>query len=131
MTRLVATKQDCTLTVGGFMMTAQDRAALTRRQTLAGISVFGAGSVLGVSSTPTSARAPMVNTQAAAFYRFNIGKWEAPVIPEGPLNSRDAEKISRGASESKIRKMLTDDFSPADAVRMEQNILVVNTGDKL
>ena len=113
------------------MMTVQDRAALTRRQTLAGLSIFGAGSVLGVSSTPILAKAPLLSTQAAAFYRFNIGNMEATVISDGPLNFPDAGKIFRGATESEIRKMLIDEFFPPDTVRMEQNILVVNTGEKL
>jgi glyoxylase-like metal-dependent hydrolase (beta-lactamase superfamily II) len=113
------------------MMTGYDRAALTRRQTLAGLSIFGAGSVLGVSSTPILAKAPMLNTRAAAFYRFNIGNMEATVISDGPLNFPDATKIFRGAPDAEIRKLLTDEFFPPDSVRMEQNILVVNTGDKL
>ena len=73
----------------------------------------------------------MLHARAAAFYRFNIGSMEATVISDGPLNFPDASKIFRGATDADVRKMLTDDFLPPDAVRMEQNILVLNTGDKL
>ncbi len=116
---------------GDIDMSDRDHRSLTRRRVLAGASVLWAGNVLGAASMPAFAKAPMLNTRSPAFYRFNIGGMEATVISDGPLNFPDAGKIFRGAPDAEIRKMLTDDFLPPDTVRMEQNILVVNTGDKL
>ena len=112
-------------------MHANDCASLNRRQVLTGASVLGAGAVLAARSFPAVAKAPMLNSRAAAFYRFNIGSMEATVISDGPLNFPDAGKIFRGAPDAEIRKMLVEEFLPPDAVRMEQNILIVNTGEKL
>ena len=47
------------------------------------------------------------------------------------LNFPDAGKIFTRAPDADIRKLLADEFLPTDAVRMEQNILILNTGDSL
>src|SRR5262249_32511798 len=107
-------------------MRTNDRVSMSRRQLLAGTSVFAASLVLPESTLPAMAKAPMLNNRAAAFYRFNVGNMEATVISDGPLNFPDAGKIFRGAPDVEIRKMLTEEFLPPDTVRMEQNILVVN-----
>ena len=102
--------------------------ALTRRQLMAGSASFGAAGLLPATGF---AKAPLLNNLAPAFYRFKIGSIEATVISDGPLNFPDAGKIFTRAPDAEIRKLLADEFLPTDAVRMEQNILILNTGDKL
>lgn len=101
---------------------------LTRRQLVAGSSALGLMAGLPANGF---AKAPLLNNLAPAFYRFKIGTIEATVISDGPLNFPDAGKIFTRAPDADIRKLLADEFLPTDAVRMEQNILILNTGDKL
>lgn len=110
-------------------MPVRDQLHSTRRHFIAGTSALAAGAVAG--SFPAIAKAPFLNTLAPAFYRFKLGNMEATVISDGPLNFPDAGKIFLRAPDPEIRKLLADEFLPTDAVRMEQNILVLNTGDKL
>ena len=104
---------------------------LTRRQLIAGsTSLAATGLFLGLPELALG-KAPLLNTSAPAFYRFKLGSIEATVISDGPLNFPDAGKIFTRAPDAEIRKLLADEFLPTDAVRMEQNILILNTGDKL
>jgi ribonuclease BN (tRNA processing enzyme) len=77
------------------------------------------------------AKAPMLNTQAPAFYRFKIGDFEATIATDGQLNIGDPHKNYLGLSTAETDKQLTDNFQPLDSSILEQNALVVNTGDKL
>jgi hypothetical protein len=49
---------------------------LSRRHLLAGASATAAAGLVG-SALPTAAKAPLIKTQAPAFYRFNIGGIQA------------------------------------------------------
>lgn len=109
-------------------MPGHSRLIQSRRQLLVGASMFGALGAFGIS-TPARAKAPLLDTRAPAFYRFGLGDFQATVISDGPLNF--TTKIFRAAPDSDIGILLADEFLPTDTVRMEQNILVLNTGDKL
>jgi glyoxylase-like metal-dependent hydrolase (beta-lactamase superfamily II) len=102
---------------------------ITRRGMLAGASSLAAGGLVGEAARPAFAKAPLLQTRAPAFYRFDIGNIQATVISDGPLNFKST--IFRGAPDDQIKQLLADDFVQPDAVRMEQNILLLNTGDKL
>ena len=102
---------------------------MTRRRMLVGTSALAAGSMFASVPRPAFAKAPILHTRAPAFYRFNLGGLEATVISDGPLNF--PSKIFRGAPDAEIQQLLVNDFLPPDKVRMEQNILVLNTGEKL
>jgi glyoxylase-like metal-dependent hydrolase (beta-lactamase superfamily II) len=115
--------------LGGIEMSVNNSHLITRRRLLIGVSALGVGGAMGAGVISAFAKAPLLNTRAPAFYRFNLGTFEATVISDGPLNFKNA--IFRGAPEPEIRQMLSDEFLPPDMVRMEQNILVLNTGDKL
>jgi glyoxylase-like metal-dependent hydrolase (beta-lactamase superfamily II) len=110
-------------------MLASNRRLVTRRHMLVGASALGAGAMIGTASVPAFANAPMLHSRAPAFYRFDLGSLEATVISDGPLNF--TSKIFRGAPDAEIQQLLVDDFVQPDKVRMEQNILVINTGDKI
>jgi glyoxylase-like metal-dependent hydrolase (beta-lactamase superfamily II) len=102
---------------------------LSRRRLLAGASAAAAG-IVG-SAFPALAKAPMQNTQAPAFYRFKVGGIEATVVSDGPMVIGAPGKTFLGPTEQELGKMMTDHFLPADNVVLEQNALVINTGDKL
>ena len=73
----------------------------------------------------------MLNTQAPAFYRFQVGSFEATIVSDGALALGAPERTFFGPSRDEIAKMMTDHFLPADNMVLEQNALVINTGDKL
>lgn len=101
---------------------------ISRRDVIAGLSVAG----LSALSAPAFARAPLLNTQAPAYYRFRIGSIEATVVSDGPLDlGAPQPDIFKGVGKDEFAKTLTDNFLPIDKVKLEQNTLVLNTGDKL
>ena len=83
------------------------------------------------SSQTSFAKAPMLNTQAPYFYRFKLGNFEATIVTDGTLPLGDPEDNFVGLTKPEMEKQLTDNFLPLDNAVLEQNALVVNTGDKL
>src|SRR5260370_17351093 len=73
----------------------------------------------------------MLNTQAPYFYRFKIGAIEATVVSDGALPLGEPSGSFLGASKEEVGKMLSDHFLSPTNVVLEQNALVLNTGDKL
>ncbi len=105
---------------------------VSRRQALLGTaSAVGVGALGGLRIPAANAKAPLAKDQAPYFYRFNHGKMQATVISDGPLPLGEPSGSFVGTSKEEVGKMLTDSFLPADNVVLEQNILVLNTGDKL
>jgi glyoxylase-like metal-dependent hydrolase (beta-lactamase superfamily II) len=102
---------------------------LSRRHLLAGASATVAATFVG-SERPAAAKAPLLKTQAPAFYRFNVGNVEATVVSDGLIVGVPKATFVGPAAVS-VEKMMTDRFLPADKLVMDQNALVINTGDKL
>jgi glyoxylase-like metal-dependent hydrolase (beta-lactamase superfamily II) len=104
----------------------------SRRQLLAGMSAIAASGLAGGFPVPVLAKAPMLNTQAPAFYRFKIGGIEATVVSDGPLTLGPPQPgIFAGISREDLVKLLADNFLPTNDLPFEQNTLVINTGDRL
>ena len=89
--------------------------SLSRRRLLAGASATAALGVLG-SGSVAHAKAPMLNAQAPAFYRFKLGSIEATVVSDGPLPIGEPNEHLLGPTDEEIGKMLTDHFLPTDNV---------------
>jgi glyoxylase-like metal-dependent hydrolase (beta-lactamase superfamily II) len=102
---------------------------LSRRHLLAGASATAAASLVG-SARPAAAKAPLLKTKAPAFYRFNVGNIEATVVSDGPIVGIPKATFV-GSAAADLEKMMTDLFLPPDKLVMDQNALVINTGDKL
>jgi hypothetical protein len=83
------------------------------------------------SLNPGLAKAPMLGTQAPAFYRFKIGDFEATIATDGGLPLGDPHKNYIGLSPEETDRQLSQNFLPTDNTILEQNALIVNTGDKL
>ena len=112
---------------------ARTQISLARRRLLAGIGGTAAAALIGSASmAPVRAKAPMQNTQAPAFYRFKLGAIEATVVSDGPLPMGEPKPdVFIGLSKDEFGKALADNFLPTDNVVLEQNALVVNTGDRV
>ena len=108
------------------------KTGFSRRSLLAGASAIAAttGALAG-TSRPAQAKAPLSNTQAPYFYRFKVGNIEATAVSDGPLPLGDPSGAFLGVSKEEIGKTLRDNFLPPDAATLEQNSLVINTGDRL
>lgn len=99
---------------------------------LIGAGLVGSGLAAGAPLASAFAKAPLQNVQVPSVYRFRIGAIEATAISDGPLMlGPPQDALFVGASKDDFVKALTDNYLPADNVALEQNILVVNTGDKL
>jgi glyoxylase-like metal-dependent hydrolase (beta-lactamase superfamily II) len=102
---------------------------ISRRSAIAGMSGFAAA---GLLNSAALAKAPMLGTQAPAFYRFRLGAFELTVVSDGPLGlGAPSDGIFTGVSKADFTKILDDNYLPSDSVEMDQNVLVVNTGDRL
>lgn len=106
--------------------------AISRRQALLGTATMTGAAVLsGLPPTRALARAPFASTQAPYYYRFTHGKMQATVVSDGILPLGDPSGSFLGTSKEEIGKMLTDNFLSTTNVVLEQNVLVLNTGDRL
>jgi glyoxylase-like metal-dependent hydrolase (beta-lactamase superfamily II) len=105
---------------------------MSRRQALSAGAAFAGAVGLGGLKTPSAhAKAPLAKDQAPYFYRFKHGSMQATVVSDGILPLGDPSGSFLGSSKEEIGKMLTDNFLSPTNVILEQNILVMNTGDKL
>src|SRR6476469_3395499 len=91
----------------------------------------GGAAIAGLATAPALAKGPMLGTQAPYFYRFKLGNAEATIVSDGPLPLGDPHKNFLGLTPAEMDKQLTDNFLPLDNALLEQNALVVNTGDRL
>lgn len=106
--------------------------SMSRRQALLGTAAMAGTATLGALPMPKAlAKAPFAQDQAPYFYRFSHGKIQATVVSDGTLPLGEPSGSFLGSSKEEIGKMLTDNFLSPSNVILEQNILVLNTGDKL
>lgn len=99
----------------------------TRRGLMGGAAAAGALAL----ATPGLAKAPMINAPAPYFYRFRLGDAEATIVSDGPLPLGDPHKNFTGLSAGEMDRQLTDNFLPINNAVLEQNVLILNTGDRL
>ena len=77
---------------------------------LAGASATAAAGLVG-SARPVAAKAPLLKTQAPAFYRFNVGNIEATVVSDGLIVGVPKATFV-GPAAANVEKMMTDRFLP-------------------
>lgn len=64
------------------------------------------------------------------FHRFRVGNMAATIVSDGPLVLPSAATIFRGPGVAALDAALAASHQPADAVRVEQNCLLVDTGSR-
>lgn len=102
----------------------------SRRGFLGGAAALAAGATMPMGAT-SFAKAPLSNNQAPYFYRFMLGPSEVTVISDGPLPLGDPGTNFVGVAKDEVYRMLETNFLPKDNVVLEQNVPVVNFGDRL
>lgn len=110
------------------MISTITRAALTRRGMLTGA---GAGVFCTLASGSALARAPMATGQAPAYYHFKVGAYQCTAVSDGPLPLGEPSGVFKGMGKGDLARVLIDNFLPPDNIMLEQNALVVNTGDRV
>jgi glyoxylase-like metal-dependent hydrolase (beta-lactamase superfamily II) len=81
---------------------------------------------------PAPASHPMANEQVPAAYRFKVGGFECTVVSDGPLRLGAATaELFKGYTQERIDAVLGANFLDRNNFQVEQNALVVNTGEKL
>ena len=105
---------------------------VSRRQLLAGTGALVAtGALAGTYVGEAIARAPFARNQVPYFYRFMHGRMQATVVSDGPLPLGEPGGAFKGTSPAELTRLLTENYLATNRVVLEQNALVVNTGDKL
>jgi glyoxylase-like metal-dependent hydrolase (beta-lactamase superfamily II) len=107
-----------------------NRFELSRRHLLTGAAAVSAAGALGFGPGIAQAKGPMSKTQAPYFYRFKLGNAQATIVSDGVLPLGDPNAAFLGLSKDEIKQQLTDNFLPLDNAVLEQNVLVVNFGDR-
>jgi glyoxylase-like metal-dependent hydrolase (beta-lactamase superfamily II) len=105
--------------------------SFSRRAVLAGGAAASGAAVLASGFGPASAKAPKLNTQAPYFYRFKLGDAEATIVSDGTLPLGDPHANFMGLPKEEMDRQLSENFLPATDAVLEQNVLVLNTGDRL
>src|SRR3569623_2959696 len=107
----------------------QETIALSRRHLIqAGAAALAAG-MAGTSDA--FGKGPIIGTQAPYFYRFKLGNAEATIVSDGPLPLGDPHKNFTGLAAAEMDKQLNDNFLPLENAVLEQNVLILNTGDRM
>jgi glyoxylase-like metal-dependent hydrolase (beta-lactamase superfamily II) len=101
---------------------------LSRRSLLWGAATAG---LAGTTGRSAFAKAPMLNSPAPYFYRFKLGDAEATIVSDGTLPLGDPHKNFTGLAPAEMDKQLSDNFLPVNNAVLEQNILILNTGNQL
>jgi glyoxylase-like metal-dependent hydrolase (beta-lactamase superfamily II) len=100
----------------------------TRRQLL---TAAGAGALAFGMPGRGYAKMPMGQKQAPYFYRFKLGSAECTIVSDGQLPLGDPNASFVNIDKTEIARELTDNFLPLDNAVLEQNVLVVNFGDRV
>ncbi len=91
----------------------------------------GGAAIAGLATAPAFAKGPMLGTQAPYFYRFKLGNAEATIVSDGVLPLGDPTQAFLGLSKEEIARQLSSNFLPLENAVLEQNALIVNTGNHL
>jgi len=73
----------------------------------------------------------MGQQQAPYFYRFKLGDAECTVVSDGQLPVPHPEVAFLNIAKDEIARELHDNFTPSGKIELEENVLVVNFGDRL
>ncbi len=100
----------------------------SRRGFLSGAAALAAGAALPGGAF---AKAPLANSQVPYYYRFALGQAEVTVVSDGPLPLGDPGSSFLGLPKEQVYGLLETNFLAKDNVVLEQNIPIVNFGDRL
>lgn len=100
----------------------------TRRQLIAYTAAGATALALPIQAW---AKMPLGQPPAPYFYRFKLGSAECTVVSDGPLQLGKPSQVVTNITKEEIDRQLRDSFMPAVGAVLEQNILIVNFGDRV
>jgi glyoxylase-like metal-dependent hydrolase (beta-lactamase superfamily II) len=80
---------------------------------------------------PTDAKEAMFGNKAPAWYRFKLGDFEATVVSDGILSLGPIAALYPKTPKEAVDGVLTSRFQSPTAFIVQENCLVLNTGDQL
>ena len=93
--------------------------------------VLSSAALLAFKPVTADAKEAMIGNKAPAWYRFKLGDFEATVISDGTLNLGPAAGLYPKTPKEAVEGVLASQFLPSAPVVVQENCLVLNTGDKL
>ncbi|MBV8092120.1 MAG: MBL fold metallo-hydrolase [Acetobacteraceae bacterium] len=78
-----------------------------------------------------SAKMPMDLPQAPQYYRFKLGNAECTVVSDGVLPLGNPEDSFDNIEKAEIARELKEHYLPLNKTDLEQNVLIVNFGDRV
>jgi glyoxylase-like metal-dependent hydrolase (beta-lactamase superfamily II) len=93
--------------------------------------VLSSAALLAFKPGAADAKEAMIGNKAPAWYRFKLGDFEATVVSDGTLNLGPAAGLYPKTPKETVEGVLASQFLPAAPVVVQENCLVLNTGDKL
>jgi glyoxylase-like metal-dependent hydrolase (beta-lactamase superfamily II) len=93
--------------------------------------VLSSAALLAFKPGPADAKEAMIGNKAPAWYRFKLGDFEATVVSDGTLNLGPAAGLYPKTPKETVEGVLASQFLPSAPVVVQENCLVLNTGDKL
>jgi glyoxylase-like metal-dependent hydrolase (beta-lactamase superfamily II) len=93
--------------------------------------VLSSAALLAFKAGTADAKEAMIGNKAPAWYRFKLGDFEATVVSDGTLNLGPAAGLYPKTPKETVEGVLASQFQPTAPVVVQENCLVLNTGDKL
>ena len=104
--------------------------SLTRRALLGGAAAATLVPYAMTGSAVDAAESP-INTSASGWYPFAIGDIQAAVISDGSLGLGDPTASFVGIEPEMVRQALRHNFLDETSVTLDENALVIDTGQRL
>jgi glyoxylase-like metal-dependent hydrolase (beta-lactamase superfamily II) len=93
--------------------------------------VLSSAALLALKPSTADAKEAMIGNKAPAWYRFKLGDFEATVVSDGTLNLGPAAGLYPKTPKEAVEDVLANQFLPSAPVVVQENCLVLNTGDEL
>ena len=106
-------------------------AFIRRRSFMASAGMAAAGAAVVGLPRGLQAKMPMGAGQAPYYYRFKLGDAECTVVSDGQLPLGDPNQSFLKIDKAEINRELTANFLPTNSAVLEQNVVVVNFGDRV
>ncbi|MBV7408548.1 MBL fold metallo-hydrolase [Maritimibacter sp. DP1N21-5] len=104
-----------------------------RRQMLKGLATIAAAATATGATTARAQTAPSATLPAGnpGWHGFRMGDIDALVLSDGPLAQGDPTKVLQGQPEDVIRETLRNNHLDDQNMTLDQNVLLIRSGDRL
>ena len=93
--------------------------------------VLSSAALLAFNPGVADSKEAMIGNKAPAWYRFKLGDFEATVISDGTLNLGPAAALYPKTPKETVEGVLANQSLAPAALVVQENCLVLNTGDQL